>query len=62
MVQHRGLTPHRSCSVAILFSFPPCGLVWRHYKQATTDDENGEMMEIHHCAGGIFSISGNPEK
>ncbi|MFO5512723.1 hypothetical protein ACLBPY_17270 [Klebsiella pneumoniae] len=28
----------------------------------TTDDENGEMMEIHHCAGGIFAISGNPEK
>ncbi|WP_436904931.1 hypothetical protein [Klebsiella pneumoniae] len=20
------------------------------------------MMEIHHCAGGIFAISGNPEK
>ncbi|EOY77915.1 hypothetical protein H232_1176 [Klebsiella pneumoniae UHKPC81] len=45
-----------------MFSFPPCGLVWRHYKQVTTDDENGEMMEIHHCAGGIFAISGKPEK
>ncbi|MFS4685971.1 hypothetical protein ACL655_05640 [Klebsiella quasipneumoniae subsp. similipneumoniae] len=46
----------------MFISFSASRLVCRHYKQATTSDENGEMMEIHHCAGGIFAISGNPEK
>ncbi|EPS3657750.1 MULTISPECIES: hypothetical protein [Klebsiella] len=33
----------------MFISFSASRLVCRHYKQATTSDENGEMMEIHHC-------------
>ncbi|WP_264979935.1 hypothetical protein [Klebsiella quasipneumoniae] len=35
----------------MFISFSASRLVCRHYKQATTSDENGEMMEIHHCRG-----------
>ncbi|WP_218802394.1 hypothetical protein [Klebsiella quasipneumoniae] len=46
----------------MFISFSASHLVCRHYKQATTSDENGEMMEIHHCTGGISVVASSPEK
>ncbi|WP_371331944.1 hypothetical protein [Klebsiella quasipneumoniae] len=41
----------------MFISFSASRLVCRHYKQATTSDENGEMMEIHHWPRAEYPLS-----